>query len=366
MSNKNNASKITPAVGMILFNSKSSPAKVLTVDNERGKVSVFRPGARVRWTTIAFASLDRYHVASETDFQGVDFSETDGGRSGLTDAPPPPPASEPAPQPTPAPAANDNTLAIYTAQFIEAQRSANERMDKLENLVVTVLGTVADLVKHQTANAQPAPSAKDAKAEKDERLKAEHKKKFQPLLEEFVRSELDRIDPASVGGRERALESGKVYSLFAAWCEKNKKADEKPYQHAIYSLLNNNPHRGEFKVIGKADKVLTAYALKNKKQTAFKFSEPTTDTIKSLTADLDAREVFEFARVKVWPNISETHIATITALLDGFTKDQLLTALGNLAKPIPGSRAYLPSEILTPATMRAILTRAVRPLGVAK
>ena len=64
MKNKNNtAKKITPAVGMILalksavMSKRTGPAKVLTVNPEKGNVIVYRPGARVPQTVIAFSSV---------------------------------------------------------------------------------------------------------------------------------------------------------------------------------------------------------------------------------------------------------------------------------------------------------------------
>lgn len=258
---------------------------------------------------------------------------------------------------------HDDMRQVY-ARLDQQEQARREDSKALHQTVNSLVMLVANM-RTEPATKSPEDAERKAKVEKDERLKAEHKKKFKPLLEEFVRSELELINLTTPNGSERALESGKVYEMFAAWCEKNKKADEKPYQHAIYSLLKSKPHRGEWTLINKADKVLTSYALKNRKQTEFKFVEPTTDTLKSLNTHFDAREVFEFAR-KVWPNISESHVETITALLDKFTKGQLLTALGTLAKPIPGSRPYIPSEILTLAALKAILAHTAKPSGGTK
>lgn len=277
------------------------------------------------------------------------------------------PKSEPPPAPPP-PAANDSPpkteLSLVAAMFNDTLRQMSERIDRQE---ARFMAALKDIVAAQHATqptaSLPSNTERDAKAEKDAQLTARHKAEFKDLLIEFTLLEFDRVDIGNRAGQERALESGEVYRLFAAWCEQNKKHNERPYQHAIFSLLDNHPHRRDLKVTikrGKRDKVMTEYVLKNRKQTALPFTDPSPGVLKSLTALTDARQIFDIARSKVWPDISDAYLAIIQRILETgeFTNADVLAAVHAVSNPIAGSdRRYTPAEILTPASIRLLVQR---------
>lgn len=375
MKNKNNtAKKITPAVGMILalksavMSKRTGPAKVLTVNPEKGNVIVYRPGARVPQTVIAFSSLNRYRPTTASEFPGVDFDENNGGRSTLTDAPPPAPVSEEVPvnandnkpksEPPPAtdttPASTDIN-AIVRADFLEAQRRADARVDKLEGVVNSLATMVASIIQHK---AEPAPvkTKQEEREETDMKTVREQTPWATPQFWRFVSEEMEFVTFNTRSEIDRALEPGEVFEQFELWCKVN--ALLVPFQRTVFSImLSDDRTRDRHKLSSKKEKTRLAI----RRQTRFGFDE-------SQSVGKDVQDIMDHARRTAWPSLPESHRETVGKLLlsGKVAKADILAAIDHVSTiPNRGPTAYSPDMVLDVRHIRA-LARIARAEGSAK
>jgi hypothetical protein len=346
MSKNNTARKspLTPTVGMILvirsevLSKKTGPAKVLSVDHEKGNVTVYRPGGRTPHTVIDFDSLRRYRATTPSEFPGVDFDETMGAaRSTLTDKPSSPKANdeESRSEPPPPPAANDTAITV-SAQFIEAQREANKRMDKLESMVTSLVALVAGNLQNKAASA-PTKTKEQEREEATNKQVNEEMPWARPQLERFIEETMEFVTFATQAEIDRALRPGEVFDQFSLWCDVNNL--RVPFQKTVYRALLDNPRtRLRCKLSGTDER--TPLAVRRQTRLGFDESQP---------IGKDVRAIVDHARRAAWPDLKEAHRETIANLLMAkVSKADILVALDYIAaKPGRGKDSYTPDKVLT-------------------
>jgi len=364
---------IVPTVGMVLvprsIRSHHTPFRVASVGSDGVKAQ------RARSTClVAFGTMnDKYRVATPEEAAAFDASVAvrvvEHVAPALTTEPATPravndtPPSEPPPaSPTMAQPANDaptspGLVKVDAALFIESQRRADERVAKLESSVANLVGMVTALLQHQVAPVAAAPSAEPKRddLERARIIKAE-RPWADPLVQDFIAAEMERVTFATAGEIERAMFPGEFHEALRVWCDMNGKATPDP--RTTYAVLQDiAPNRHLVKGRGKDERHKVGLA--RRRQMAL-----------DLGGSGDLGEVMARAR-GVWPLLKDDATAAngIRLLLSDkrASKAEVLDAIAGAALEQRRKGIFVdPGKVFANLNSARVFARIARDLGGAK
>jgi hypothetical protein len=270
-------------------------------------------------------------------------------------------------EPPPALPANDapampGLAKVNAALFIESQRRADERVAKLESSVANLVGMVTALLQHQVTPvaAAPAAVAPTAEPKRDDleraRIVKAERPWADPLVQDFIAAEMERVTFATAGEIERAMFPGEFHEALRVWCDMNGKATPDP--RTTYAVLQDiAPNRHLVKGRGKDERHKVGLA--RRRQMAL-----------DLDGSGDLGEVMARAR-GVWPLLKDDATAAngIRLLLSDkrASKAEVLDAIAGAALEQRRKGIFVdPGKVFANLNSARVFARIARDLGGAK
>lgn len=370
---KKTEATIVPTVGMVLMprsvRSHHTPFRVASVGSDGVKAQRARSTCLVAFSTMN----DKYRVASPEEAAAFDASvavrAVEHVAPALSTEPATPRAMNDTPpsEPPPAPPANDapampGLAKVDAALFIESQRRADERVAKLENSVANLVGMVTALLQHQVAPAAAAlPAvAPTAEPKRDDleraRIVKAERPWADPLVQDFIAAEMERVTFATAGEIERAMFPGEFHEALRVWCDMNGKATPDP--RTTYAVLQDiAPNRHLVKGRGKDERHKVGLARR-----------------RQMALDLDGGGDFGEAMARargVWPLLKDDATAAngIRLLLSDkrTSKAEVLDAIAGAALEQRRKGIFVdPGKVFASLSSARVFARIARDLGGAK